>query len=286
MWQEISQAIAQATNTDFQIQDTRSVSGGCINQGYQVIGSSQQYFVKLNQAQKIEMFQAEALGLQQMIATKTLVVPQPVCSGIAGNSSYLVLEWLDLGRGSSDGWQEMGKQLALMHKQGTNSQFGWNLNNTIGSTPQINDWSDNWADFFAEQRIGYQLNLAKRKDSGFNNNDQVVRVIRDQLAEHQPVASLVHGDLWSGNADINADGQPTIFDPASYYGDREVDIAMTELFGGFPASFYQGYDQQWQLDTSYKNRKNIYNLYHILNHFNLFGGSYSHQAQRIIQEII
>ena len=286
MWQEISQAIAQATNKSFQIQDTRSVSGGCINQGYQVIGSSQQYFVKLNQAQKIEMFQAEALGLQQMIATKTLVVPQPVCSGIAGNSSYLVLEWLDLGRGSSDGWQEMGKQLALMHKQGTNSQFGWNLNNTIGSTPQINDWSDNWADFFAEQRIGYQLNLARRKDSGFNNNDQVVRVIRDQLAEHKPVASLVHGDLWSGNADITADGQPTIFDPASYYGDREVDIAMTELFGGFPASFYQGYDQQWQLDTSYKNRKNIYNLYRILNHFNLFGGSYSHQAQRIIQEII
>ncbi len=286
MWQEISQAIAQATNTDFQIQDTRSVSGGCINQGYQVIGSSQQYFVKLNQAPKIEMFQAEALGLQQMIATKTLVVPQPVCSGIAGNSSYLVLEWLDLGRGSSDGWQEMGKQLALMHKQGTNSQFGWNLNNTIGSTPQINDWSDNWADFFAEQRIGYQLNLAKRKDSGFSNSDQVVRVIRDQLAEHQPVASLVHGDLWSGNADITTEGQPTIFDPASYYGDREVDIAMTELFGGFPASFYQGYDQQWQLDTSYKNRKNIYNLYHILNHFNLFGGGYGHQAQRMIREIL
>ena len=286
MWQEISQAIAKATQKSFKVEDTRSVSGGCINQGYQIKGDNQEYFVKLNQASKVEMFQAEALGLQQMIATKTLVVPQPICWGVAGSSSYIVLEWLDLGRGNSSGWQEMGKQLALMHKGGTNPQFGWNLNNTIGSTPQINDWKDNWADFFAEQRIGYQLNLAKRKDSGFSNVEQVVRAIRVQLADRQPTASLVHGDLWSGNADVTADGQPTIFDPASYYGDREVDIAMTELFGGFPASFYQGYNQQWQLEPNYKNRKNIYNLYHILNHFNLFGGGYGHQAQRMIREIL
>ena len=286
MWQEISQAIAKATQKSFKVEDTRSVSGGCINQGYQIKGDNQQYFVKLNQASKVEMFQAEALGLKQMIATKTLVVPQPICWGVADSSSYIVLEWLDLGRGDSSSWQEMGKQLALMHKQGTNPQFGWNLNNTIGSTPQINDWKDNWADFFAEQRIGYQLNLAKRQDSGFSNVDQVVRAIRVQLADRQPVASLVHGDLWSGNADVTADGQPTIFDPASYYGDREVDIAMTELFGGFPASFYQGYNQQWQLEPNYKSRKNIYNLYHILNHFNLFGGGYGHQAQRMIQEIL
>jgi len=286
MWQEISQAIAKATQKSFKIEDTRSVSGGCINQGYQLKGDNQEYFVKLNQASKVEMFQAEALGLKQMIATKTLVVPQPICWGVADSSSYIVLEWLDLGRGNSSSWQEMGKQLALMHKQGTSPQFGWNLNNTIGSTPQINDWKDNWADFFAEQRIGYQLNLAKRKDAGFSNVEQIVRAIRVQLADRQPTASLVHGDLWSGNADIAADGQPTIFDPASYYGDREVDLAMTELFGGFPASFYQGYNQQWQLEANYKSRKNIYNLYHILNHFNLFGGGYGHQAQRMIQEIL
>ena len=286
MWQEISQAIAKATQKSFKVEDTRSVSGGCINQGYQIKGDNQQYFVKLNQVSKVEMFQAEALGLKQMIATKTLVVPKPICWGVADNSSYIVLEWLDLGRGNSSCWQAMGKQLALMHKGGTNPQFGWNLNNTIGSTPQINDWKDNWADFFAEQRIGYQLNLAKRQDSGFSNVEQIVRAIRVQLADRQPTASLVHGDLWSGNADVTADGQPTIFDPASYYGDREVDIAMTELFGGFPASFYQGYNQQWQLEPNYKSRKNIYNLYHILNHFNLFGGGYGHQAQRMIQEIL
>lgn len=286
MWPEISQAIAKATQANFQIKATRSVSGGCINQGYKISDDNQQYFVKLNQASKVEMFQAEALGLKQMIATKTLVVPKPICWGIAATSSYLVLEWLDLGRGINSSWAEMGKQLALMHKQGTNAQFGWNRNNTIGSTPQINDWSDNWADFFAEQRIGYQLNLAKGKDSGFSNSDQVVRAVRTQLADRQPVASLVHGDLWSGNADVTTDGQPTIFDPASYYGDREVDIAMTELFGGFPAQFYQGYQQQWQLDKNYQSRKNIYNLYHILNHFNLFGGSYGSQAHSMIREII
>ena len=286
MWTEIAAAITQATETPFQIEATNSVGGGCINRGYKISGSSRNYFVKLNQPSLLDMFVAEALGLKQMYATQTITVPQPICWGMTDDSSYLVLEWLELGRGGAKAWTEMGRQLAAMHRLGSSDRFGWSRNNTIGSTPQINTWMDNWADFFAEQRIGYQLKLANRKGGSFPDTRQVIAAVKEKLATRKPEISLVHGDLWSGNAAIAVDGAPAIFDPAAYYGDRETDIAMTELFGGFPGSFYQGYNQEWALDRDYPQRKNIYNLYHVLNHFNLFGGGYGSQAQRIIQQII
>lgn len=286
MWTEIAQAISRETKQEFAIANTKSVSGGCINQGYQVSSKNRTYFVKLNDVSQVDMFAAEALGLKQMYATKTITVPQPICWGTAANYSYLVLQWLDLGVGSNQSWTEMGRQLAAMHRVGTSKDFGWSRNNTIGSTPQINTWMDNWADFFAEQRIGYQLKLAKRRGGNFPEQNRVVDAVRNKLAERQPQASLVHGDLWSGNAAITSDGAPIILDPATYYGDRETDLAMTELFGGFPTAFYQGYNEAWSLDSGYRQRKSIYNLYHVLNHFNLFGGGYASQAQTIIQRLI
>lgn len=286
MWTEIAQAISRETEQEFAIAKTKSVSGGCINQGYQVSSKDRTYFVKLNDVSKVDMFAAEALGLKQMYATKTITVPQPVCWGTAANSSYLVLQWLDLGSGSNQSWTEMGRQLAAMHRVGTSQDFGWSRNNTIGSTPQINTWMDNWADFFAEQRIGYQLELAKRRGGNFPESNRVVDLVRNKLAEWQPPVSLVHGDLWSGNAAISSDGAPIILDPATYYGDRETDLAMTELFGGFPTAFYNGYNEAWELDSGYRQRKSIYNLYHVLNHFNLFGGGYASQAKTIIQRLL
>ena len=286
MWTEIAREISRATEQDFAIADRQSVSGGCINQAYQVRGEQAQYFVKLNDANKVEMFAAEASGLKQMFATETIIVPKPVCWGTADNKSYIVLQWLELGGRSERGWREMGHQLAAMHRYRTSSKFGWEMNNTIGSTPQVNTWMANWADFFAEQRIGYQLKLAKHRGGSFRDRDRVVEAIREKLQDRQPQASLLHGDLWSGNAAFTSDGQPVIFDPATYYGDREADLAMTELFGGFPTAFYNGYNEAWQLDTGYSQRKSIYNLYHILNHFNLFGGGYGNQAKRIIDRLI
>jgi len=286
MWTQIARHIAQTTEKPFEIEKSRPVSGGCINQGYAVTGNGLIYFVKINQANQEAMFAAEALGLKQIHATKTIRVPEPICWGIAEKSSYLVLEWLEFGGGNSQSWEKMGQNLARLHQVSLSDRFGWHCNNTIGSTPQINTVSNSWADFFAHQRIGYQLRLAKERGGNFPDEDQVIPAISEILSQHQPHPSLVHGDLWSGNAAITVDGEPVILDPATYWGDREVDLAMTELFGGFPAAFYRGYNDVFPLDAGYQKRKTLYNLYHILNHFNLFGGGYASQANRMLQEIL
>ena len=315
MWDKIAGHISETTGETFSLDNRHSVSGGCINQGYSISSSSRAYFAKINQASQIAMFEAEALGLQQMRATQTIRVPEPICWGTEGNSAYIVLEWLDLGgRGGERAWEEMGRKLAAMHKytppnppllrggeepnstllrggEEPNSTllrgvFGWDINNTIGSTVQINNWTVNWAEFWAERRIGYQLKLARRRGGHFPQGERLLEVIPELLAGHEPQPSLVHGDLWGGNVGVTSAGEPVIFDPAAYFGDREVDIAMTELFGGFSAQFYRGYNQVWPLDSGYEKRKTLYNLYHILNHFNLFGGSYQSQANEMIERIL
>ncbi len=179
----------------------------------------------------------------------------------------------------------MGRKLAAMHKASSSQGFGWKINNTIGSTPQINTWTTDWAEFYIKHRLGYQFQLARRRGGNFPSSEKLLAAIPELLA-HQVQPSLVHGDLWGGNAGCTISGEPVIFDPATYFGDREVDIAMTELFGGFPAAFYQGYNEVFPLDTGYEQRKTLYNLYHILNHFNLFGGGYASQANRMIDQIL
>ena len=230
MWTEIAAQISQVTGKTFRIEHRHPVGGGCINQGYRLQAEGQSYFIKLNQADQLTMFESEAIALQQMAATQTIQVPEPICWGVNERQSYLVLSWLNLGKGNSTSWRSLGRQLARMHSQGQNQRFGWERNNTIGSTPQINTWSENWADFFAEHRIGYQLKLAQRRGGHFPDTIKVVTKVRDLLAAHNPQPALVHGDLWSGNAAILESGEPVIFDPATYYGDREVDLAMTALF--------------------------------------------------------
>ena len=284
MWTEIAEKISQATGEKFTVNNYHSVRGGCINQGYKITDNDRSYFVKLNQGSQIEMFAAEALGLKQMLETNTIRIPHPICWGITGNKSYIAMEWLEFTSGEGKSWEEMGHKLAAMHRFKVSSEFGWEVNNTIGATPQINTKTANWADFFAEHRIGYQIKLARRKGGNFAT--EIIEIVRKKLADRQPQPSLVHGDLWSGNVAVTIEGEPVILDPATYWGDREVDIAMTEVFGGFPAAFYRGYNQEWELDTGYQQRKTIYNLYHILNHFNLFGGGYGSQASRMISQIM
>ena len=298
MWIEIADRISQAIDKQFEIIDRQSVSGGCINQTYLISNDRQdRYFIKLNQSSRAEMFVAEAKGLLEMATTKTISVPVPICWGTVAEHSYLVLDDLDLtvggaspleNRSNPQGWTEMGKNLAAMHRDRISNtpKFGWHVNNTIGSTPQINTWETDWTKFFTNHRIGYQLKLAQRKGGNFPKAAELLAAIPQILATHQPQPSLVHGDLWGGNAGFTSAGIPVIFDPATYWGDREVDVAMTELFGGFPAAFYQGYESAYPLDSGYPQRKILYNLYHILNHYNLFGGSYQSQANSSIDLLL
>jgi fructosamine-3-kinase len=292
MWTQIAARISDAIGKDFQIENRRSVSGGCINQCYALIGNTGNYFVKINQASYADMFAAEVLGLQQMWETQTIRVPKPICEGTAADVCYVVLEWLELGgSNSTQSGEEMGQKLAAMHQakppqpEGNSCMFGWQQNNTIGSTPQINKWASDWAEFFAEYRLGYQFQLARRRSGHFPKEAELLAAV-PKLLNHQPQSSLVHGDLWGGNAAVTTSGEPVILDPATYVGDREVDIAMTELFGGFSSAFYRGYNDVFPLDAGYKQRKTLYNLYHILNHFNLFGGGYASQANRMIDQIL
>ncbi|XTZ20502.1 MAG: fructosamine kinase family protein [cyanobacterium endosymbiont of Rhopalodia fuxianensis] len=286
MWTQIAQHISQATQEEFQIKNRRSVNGGCINQCYSLIGDNITYFVKINQASQVKMFAAEALGLKQISNTKTIRVPQVICWGIAEKTSYIVLEWIKFYQGTNQSWEEMGRKLGTMHRHQGAAQFGWKQNNTIGSISQINIWTDSWADFFAEYRVGYQLKLAKRREENFSDCTQVVEMVRELLADRKPQPSLVHGDLWAGNVAVTQEGEPVILDPAIYYGDHEVDLAMTELFGGFSSRFYRGYNEVFPLEKGYQKRKTIYNLYHILNHFNSFGSGYRSQVDRMIQTIL
>jgi fructosamine-3-kinase len=285
LWQHIGGHIYAETGVSIRAVPA-AVGGGCINEAVRVPGEGRNFFVKLNAAAKTDMFAAEAEGLRALAATHTVCVPGPVCWGVAGDVAYLVLEYLEFGRGGKGA--ELGEQLAAMHRV-TQAEFGWHRDNTIGSTPQINTPCADWIGFWRERRLGYQLRLAERNGWGgeLQRLGERLLVDMDTLFEtYHPRPALLHGDLWGGNHGFLADGRPVIFDPAVYFGDREADLAMTELFGGFGGDFYAGYRAAWPLDPGYASRKRFYNLYHILNHLNLFGGGYHGQALRMLQQLL
>lgn len=282
----IAQHIADKTGSRFVISHTRPIGGGCINQAMSVSGESARYFVKLNQADRLSMFESEADALNELAAVAALRVPQPICSGLAGHQSYLVLEYLELtGRINME---QLGRQLAAQHRHRA-AHYGWWRDNVIGSTPQRNTHNPDWVDFWRQHRLGYQLNLAASQGYGGELQrlgEQLMARMPGLFSTYQPSPSLLHGDLWAGNAAALAEGTPVIFDPALYYGDREADLAMTELFGGFGGRFYAAYHEAWPLDAGYPARKTFYNLYHIINHLNLFGGGYQRQALDMMRQLL
>lgn len=288
MWRHICKEISAATGETFHTQTGRPVGGGCINAAYLVEDGAHRFFVKTNRASNLAIFEAEADGLKEISATRTIRVPIPICSGIALDKAFLALEFIDLHSNEKGREYLLGRQLANMHRV-TSSQHGWHRNNTIGATPQINTPTDNWLEFWRDRRLAPQLALAA--SNGRNKRlrhraEHLMARLDEFLAGHNPPPSLLHGDLWSGNRAYSHSGEPIIFDPAVYYGDRETDLAMTELFGGFSATFYSAYREAFPLDPGYRVRKTLYNLYHVLNHLNLFGGSYSEQAERMIEELL
>lgn len=284
----IEQAVREATAEDFHILRTTAAGGGCINSAYRLEGEGRAYFAKLNRQELLPMFEAEAEGLREIAAAATLRAPLPVCSGVAGGQAWLVMENLALssGRGACD--RLLGRRLAALHKI-PRPFFGWHRDNTIGASPQPNSPCGDWPGFWAGQRLGFQLELAKNQGYGGKlqrEGEKLLERLPVFFAGHPPPPSLLHGDLWGGNYAADESGQPVVFDPACYYGDREADIAMTELFGGFGGDFYAAYQEAWPLDAGYATRKILYNLYHVINHLNLFGGGYLGQAESMVAQLL
>ena len=256
------------------ITDAQPVTGGCIHRCYRAMRGGRSVFVKLNDARFADAFAAEADGLVAL-RDADVRAPEPLAHGIAGASAYLLLEFLQLK--SRGDYASLGRMLAAMHRR-PGERYGWRRDNYIGATPQPNRACRTWQEFWRTQRLEPQLELARR--NGYRLDEVPVWQLLDG---HEPEAVLVHGDLWSGNAAFLAGGAPVLFDPAVYYGDREVDLAMTELFGGFAQEFYDAYNEAWPLSPDYERRKPLYNLYQLLNHLNLFGGGYLEQVRATLR---
>lgn len=301
MWHSIEQAISAELDKPFTITEKQAISNGGssaspfdslldtkdrpLNLSFKITDGKRSYFVKLNSKECLINFQAEAYSLKHLKSLNSIACPNVTAIGTSLDKSFLVLDYIDFSRAKPMLWHQLGQQLAQMHYDTRHGQFGWQHDNFIGSTIQPNHWSSNWTTFFANQRIAWQLQLLSERSITLGNIDHIAEVCHNVLLHHQASPCLVHGDLWQGNTGFTGD-QAMIFDPACYYGDREVDIAMTELFGHFPDDFYHGYQAEYPLDKGYEQRKLVYNFYHILNHANIFGGIYVEQARAALSRIM
>ncbi len=286
MWQAISSQLSETLMFSFDIAEKTRLNGGEINDCYMISDGEQRYFVKTNKRDCLSKFQIEAESIRVMRESNSVFVPELILTGKTKDSAFIVLNYLptkplDDGKNS----YKFGQQLAKLHAWGEQKEYGFDQDNYIGTTLQPNKWERKWARFFAEQRIGWQLQLMREKGVNLVNVDDFTQIISNRLSGHQPKPALLHGDLWHGNVANSVFG-PICYDPACYWGDRECDIAMTELFDGFQPEFYQGYESVLPLDINYEQRKDIYNLYHLLNHYNQFGGHYLEESEQMIKQIL
>jgi fructosamine-3-kinase len=285
-WNAIGAAIRAAAGSGGEPSPPQWLGGGDINLAARIRLAGTDYFVKLNCAARLDMFAAEFEGLRELAASHTVRVPAPVCLGSAEQHAYLVLEHLELAGGGD--YRALGRGLAAMHRV-TRPQFGWRRDNTIGSTLQPNGMTDSWPVFWRERRLGFQLATAAHNGHGGalqSGGQRLLESVHLWFEDYSPPAALLHGDLWGGNHAFTTAGEPVIFDPAVYFGDRETDLAMTELFGGYPRDFYAAYQAAYPLDPGYASRKALYQLYHVLNHLNLFGSAYLSRATRMIEALL
>lgn len=286
-WQDISRSLSEALNREITLNFPTSVDGGCINQAWKTQDQNGAlYFVKTNKPSLLGMFEAEAAGLNAIDKSQSIRSPRVFVTQKQSTAAYIVMEHIDM-QGCSN-MALLGQQLASMH-QHQNTLFGWHRNNTIGSTTQSNQQHADWLTFWREERLLFQLELAKRKGlprPAYEKGLKLADHLSGFFDNYSPAASLLHGDLWGGNCSQDVSGNPVIYDPAVYFGDRETDLAMMELFGGFSSTCFASYHENYPIDEGYSTRKTLYNLYHILNHFNLFGGSYGTQAHDMIRRLL
>lgn len=278
--------IENALGNKIELKQAKGVTGGDIHQAWWLQTNQGEFFLKTNHPKAEALFASEALALAKIQATQTIRTPNVISYGCTQHQAWLLMEYIEMHPQGNDALS--GQQLAQMHRH-SHTQHGWHEDNFIGHTPQLNAWQDNWPDFYVQQRLKPQLQLAQKNGAPVELTqlgEALIKNIDGFFQTYQPKPSLLHGDLWAGNSAFDVEGIPLIFDPASYFGDRETDIAMTELFGGYSDQFYAGYEAEWPLDAGYPQRKKLYHLYHVLNHFNLFGGFYAQQAERLLRELV
>ncbi len=286
--EKLRQALQTALGCSLEPAPAAQVAGGSIAECVRWSGDDGDLFVKLAPAIRRQAFEAEAAGLAELATAGAIRVPALLGTGTAGSTAWLALRWIDFTTSARHSEAQLGEQLASQHRVGA-PRFGWHRDNTIGATPQHNAWDDDWVRFFVRHRLTMQLDLAETSGVSVRLLDRgrrLCEIAGALFSGYRPVPSLLHGDLWGGNWATDVSGDPVVFDPAVYFGDREADLAMTRLFGGFGPAFYAAYQSAWPLDPAAGTRRTFYNLYHVLNHFNLFGGGYAAQAEAMIDRLL
>ena len=321
-YNSLAGALVDLFGTTVKIAQTDRLSGGDINKAYGLtLNNGKHIFMKANAKDNAAFFTAEAAGLQAIADTHTIATPRILCTGTDDGEdvgySFLLLEYIQSAGRRSDYWEVLGQELADMHKalvgralrqaqgplgqraqgpqeqqvpelvEGAPHQYGFSQNNFIGARPQNNTWSDSWISFFRDYRLAPQF---KSADSYFTPADRtkITKLLDnlDRFLVEPEYPSLLHGDLWAGNVMCGPEGKAMLIDPACYIGHREADLAMTQLFGGFPQAFYQAYTQAAPLQPGYEDRRDLYNLYQLLNHLNLFGPTYLEPVLSIVGEYV
>ena len=290
--QQVEHALAVHAGGTQRLREAAAVGGGCIsNATHLQTQEGSHAFLKWGKRGEFAtgLFQSEANSLARLAAADAVRVPRVIAARdeFDAEFSWLLLEWLEPGRITSDAWHELGRGLAMLHRVRA-ERFGWDAPNFIGSLPQQNAWSADWSTFWRDQRITPQLQAARTRlgNANVQRIEKLLDVINDfAAAGNQDGASLLHGDLWGGNVHGLASGQAALIDPSSYYGHREVDLAMAKLFGGFDSSFFDAYEEAWPLLPEHEQRVSLYQLYYMLVHVNLFGGSYVAGSMSLVRKL-
>jgi len=283
----LARLIGSALGLRLDPEPAQRVHGGSISATCRWNGSAGPLFVKFGPTAEHAMLEAEAEGLAELKGAAAVRVPEVRGVGAGEGHAWLALEWIDFGSPSAGTEAEFGRRLAVQHRRRA-PVFGWHRDNTIGRTPQANRRQPDWTAFLRDQRLRPQVELAGHHLASRLRErcELLLERLGDFFATHRPDPSLVHGDLWGGNWHADSGGRPVIFDPAVYYGDREVDLAMTRLFGGFGPAFYRAYEVEWPLEAGADVRVDLYNLYHVLNHLNLFGAGYLPQVRSLVERLL
>ena len=272
---------------DATVEEVAPVSGGCIANACRLETDTAPFFLKYGDDEVARTFPGEAAGLEALgRADSPLKIPSVVDTAPPSDErpGFLVMEWITPGREGRDFWARFGEGLVALHRH-TADEYGFDQDNFIGRLPQHNTWMDDWPAFFREQRLAPQVEMARERTRWRNEWTGALKTLYRRLPDILPASpepSVLHGDLWKGNYMVTAVGDPAIIDPATYYGHREADLAMTELFCGYADRFYAAYRSAWSLAPDYETRREVYNLYHLLNHLNLFGRGYANRVGQIL----